>query len=193
MASTNSSVNAMKSAPLPTSWWARAVLVGGLVAFVLLVLGAIGTKLTIWKYTVGLLMFAGGFVLAAVGAITGLVALIIARKHERRADRMTALFGTVMCGAVLGIVLAYAVPGFKVPPIHDITTDIADPPMFSDVAMQARASAENKVQRDGKLDAAQRAGYPDLHSITSALSPAEALTLAVAVGRLRCSPGTGRR
>ena len=177
MASTDSSVNA----PLATSWWARAVLVGGLVAFVLLALGATGTRLTIWPFTVGLLMFVGGFLLAAIGALTGVFALINARKAERRADRMTAMFGTMLCGAVLGIVLAYTVPAFKVPPIHDITTNLADPPAYSQALLDIRGPTANGLKRDSVLDEKQRAAYPDLHTLDSTLTPAEAFTKALAV------------
>ena len=167
--------------PLPTSWWACSVFVGGLIAFALMLIGALGTRFGVWSFVPGLLMLLGSLVLGALGALTGIVALIVARRAERRADRATAMIGTVLCGAVLGIVLSYALPGMKVPPIHDITTDLTDPPSFSPEITAARGPKANPLTRDAKLEQAQRKGYPNLHSLTSPLAPAEAYRLALTV------------
>ena len=69
----------------------------------------------------------------------------------------------------------------KVPPIHDITTDLADPPGFSAELIAARGAQSNPLTRDAKLADAQRRGYPNLHSLATPLTPAEAYRLALAV------------
>ena len=177
MASTNSTL----IAPLPTSWWARAVFVGGLFAVALMVIAAFGTHFGVWSFVPGLLMLVGALLIGVIGALTGVVALILARRAERRADRGTAMIGTVLCGVVIGIVLSYALPGMKVPPIHDITTDLADVPTFSAELIAARGAQSNPLSRDAKVEAQQRAGYPRLHSLTSTLAPADAYRLALKV------------
>ena len=177
MASTNSKV----ITPLPTSWWARSVFVGGLIAAALMVVSAFGTRFGVWSFVPGLLLLLGALVLGALGALVGIIALIIARRSERRADRTTAMIGTLLCGAVLGIVLSYAIPGMKVPPIHDISTDLNDPPDYSAIIVAGRGAQSNPLTRDAKLAEAQRTGYPDLHTLDSALSTEEAYRLSLAV------------
>ena len=48
--------------PLPTSWWARSVFVGGLIAFALMLIGALGTRFGVWSFVPGLLMLLGSLV-----------------------------------------------------------------------------------------------------------------------------------
>ena len=57
--------------------------------------------------------------------------------------------------------------GRSVPPIHDITTDVADPPTF-DVVTTLRGPGTNPLDYDAaKLPTQQQAAYPDVKTITS--------------------------
>jgi uncharacterized protein (DUF1499 family) len=52
-----------------------------------------------------------------------------------------------------------------VPPIHDISTDLENPPMF-DAIVPLRADAANSLERSSEVTDLQRRGYPDLAPIT---------------------------
>ena len=71
---------------------------------------------------------------------------------------------------VLGLVV-FAIPfqlqrtARSVPPIHDITTDLENPPAFEAI-VPLRADAENSLERSPELTRQQREGYPDLAPIT---------------------------
>jgi uncharacterized protein (DUF1499 family) len=87
----------------------------------------------------------------------------------------------------LGLV-AFAIPyqwqstARRVPPIHDITTDIENPPVFQAV-MPLRADAPNKVERSPELDNQQRKGYPDIAPITLPTPPDQVFDRALAAAQ----------
>jgi uncharacterized protein (DUF1499 family) len=74
-------------------------------------------------------------------------------------------------GLVIGLVVAWVPWTWKqradsVPPIHDITTDLADPPAFEAI-LPLRAEAPNPSEYGGdSIAAQQREAYPDLAPLT---------------------------
>jgi uncharacterized protein (DUF1499 family) len=90
--------------------------------------------------------------------------------------------------AVLGLGVA-AIPAYwlhkarDAPPIHDISTDLGDPPNFVAV-LPRRGDRANPVDHGGAAVAeAQRRAYPDIQPLTIGLAPAEAFALALHVAR----------
>lgn len=143
---------------------ALLALVLGLAAALLVAVAAPGYRFGWWDLGVvfrWLFRFAAWGGLAAVA--TGLIAL--AGSLLGRSDRAVA--GAV--GLVLGL-LAAAVPlgmryqARQVPPIHDITTSIVDPPAFRAV-LPLRAGAPNPAAYDPVVADAQREAYPDIVTI----------------------------
>ena len=68
------------------------------------------------------------------------------------------------------------------PAIHDITTDLENPPTFSAVVAH-RADAPNKLDRSPQLAALQREGYADLAPITVKTPPDQTFDRALAVAQ----------
>ena len=93
---------------------------------------------------------------------------------------------------VIGILAGAAAAGFfgqqyytviTSPFIHDISTDLDDPPAFQALlAPRAEAGASNPPEHPG-ADAAlqQRAGYPDIQPLRVAANPAETFDKALAI------------
>ncbi|TDO02520.1 MULTISPECIES: DUF1499 domain-containing protein [Halomonas] len=141
-------------------------------------------------YRAGLLALGEAFSLLRYGAFValgaaglGLVGLIIAA-YTRRA--LPALLGGLV--VVAGLVLV-AVPWLQlqkaqaVPPIHDITTDMQDPPAFEALA-PAREAAPNAVTYPGEATARQqREAYPDIQPLVVEAPLAEVLATAEAAAR----------
>lgn len=131
-----------------------------LVAAALLLLAGPGARMEWWD-------FRTGFQLMRWAAYTGLAAAalaaaLVAAPRSRRAGLPALLFALV-----LGLLVAY-VPwhGMRqarsVPPIHDITTDTAQPPQFVAV-LPLRADAPNPAEYEGADIARQQlAAYPDI-------------------------------
>jgi uncharacterized protein (DUF1499 family) len=121
-----------------------------------------------------------------LGLLLGLIALVLApfalratRAGSGRSGRALAWLG-FGCGALLVAVLFVAArPGAGLPPINDISTDLADPPAFaSDPAGRGR----DMSYPAGFVPQVQ-AAYPDLAPIRVPADPARALALAEETAR----------
>jgi len=104
----------------------------------------------------GLLMFAGSAVLAFLAALLAGIAWL--RHHPNRMAGIVFAAAAVLCL----VPLSQIVPAFGKPPIHDIATDPADPPLFSAVLPLRRNAPNAIVPFDVKRTALQRKGYPDI-------------------------------
>jgi uncharacterized protein (DUF1499 family) len=121
-----------------------------------------------------------------LGLLLGLVALLLSpfalratRAAAGRTGRGLAWLG-FGCGALLvGTLAMSAQPGAGLPPINDITTDLADPPAFaSDPAGLGR-----DMTYPPEFVPQVEAAYPDLAPVLVSSKPAEALALAEQTAR----------
>ncbi len=158
------------------TWSAAAVLVGA----ALVLSAALG-------YRSGALQLIDSFSVlrwgARISAGAGAIALIAALWSAfRRLHWQNVLAG--LLAAALGFI-GYNIPAQQqaiarsVPPIHDITTDTADPPEFVAI-LPLRADAPNPPEYDPEVAAQQQEGYPDLSSITLDVPPYAAFEQALA-------------
>lgn len=109
------------------------------------IIGALGTKFGIWGYEIGLgfFVFRAGIYVLGIVAIISLLALIVALLRKPRVTRAIVIasigvllpFGFLAWGASVGGTAAAN-------PIHDVATDTADPPKFSQATMAARKKAK---------------------------------------------------
>jgi len=115
-----------------------------------------------------------GFKFGLFAGIAALVLLAIQLLFKRN----TASIGSALASAVLAIT-AIAIPlsmmntAKNVPPIHDISTDLVNPPEFIAIA-PLRADAPNPVAYAGaEVAEQQRTAYPDLQTLTYSQSKPE--------------------
>ncbi len=164
------------------AWWSRAVLITGIVAVVLPFLGALGTRFGLWNFKLGLLLWAVGLLIGLICFIGGIVALIAVQRHHRTAERMPVFLGTAFAAVMVVFLGAQVVGARGVPPIHDITTDIADPPEY-DAAIKLRGVGPdiNTLTYDAaKLPPLQQAAYPNVVPLDVSATPENAFDAAVA-------------
>jgi hypothetical protein len=103
---------------------------------------------------------------ALAAAVVSLVGLIVTLRRPRGARRGVALATASLLVAALlvSIPLGYRLGG-PTPPIHDITTDMQDPPEYVAV-LPLRADAPNPTEYRGEeIAAQQRAAYPDIQPL----------------------------
>ena len=172
------------------SRWSRAALISAVVALLLLPLGALGSRAELWSFLTGFMFLGGGALLATIGVVVGIVGLILARKANRAADRPGLYAGIVISVMVLAFLMAQFNTANSVPPIHNISTDILDPPTFDRVVLLREGSnpldydASKLVELPGEqvsYGELQRAAYPDVLTYESSVAPEQALDVAVLV------------
>ena len=137
----------------------------GLISLIAVLLVALAGPL----YKFGLIELATAFTGFKFGVFAGIAALILLA-IQLLFKRNTASIGSALISAVLAIT-AIAIPlsmmntAKNVPPIHDISTDLVNPPAFVAIA-PLRADAPNPVTYDGIETAEQqRIGYPELQTL----------------------------
>jgi uncharacterized protein (DUF1499 family) len=133
--------------------------------------------------------FRTGLELLGIAAMVGLVAAAISLIG------IVAIFftpgnkGIYLC--VLGLIISIPVAiiplymryQIKVPPIHDITTDMTNPPAFVSV-LPLRKDAYNKPEYGGADVAAQQTkAYPDIKTLTLDMPPDKAFSKALDVAK----------
>jgi len=148
-------------------------IISALAAAALLLSGP-GTRAGWWDFKTGLMLFAGAFIIGVLGLLISGIAWLRTRPNAVAAA--AAIVGLLI--ALLPLVQIVAARGK--PPIHDVSTDVADPPRFSAV-LPLRAGFPNKVSDsvDEATARAQRTAYPDLTTLDVPLAPDAAFTKAV--------------
>ncbi|MGP4717399.1 DUF1499 domain-containing protein [Psychrobacter sp. T6-6] len=137
----------------------------GLISLIAVLLVALAGPL----YKFGMIELATAFAGFKFGVFAGIAALVLL-VIQLLFKRNTASVGSALISAVLAIT-AIAIPvsmmstAKKVPPIHDISTDLANPPTFVAIA-PLRADAPNPAAYAGAETAEQqRKAYPDLKTL----------------------------
>ena len=153
------------------------------VALLLLAIAPVGWRFGWWPYRFALnsLMPASGLI-AAITVILG--TLIMAMRWPELNPRAVA---TLSVALVLALALVYVPFHYyrlysTYPSVHDITTDIDDPPTFNAV-LPARAAehASSVTYDDPRLPQLQKTAYPDVVPIMAALSVTTAFDAALGV------------
>jgi uncharacterized protein (DUF1499 family) len=144
------------------------------------VLGPVLIQLGLVKPLFGFQAFFG------LGLLLGLVALVLApfalratRPASGRTGRGLAWLGLACGAALVAVLFLTAGPGAGLPPINDITTDLADPPAFA----SDPAGADRDMTYPEAFAAQVREAYPDLQPIRVSSEPARALERAEQTAR----------
>lgn len=144
---------------------------------VVLLAAPAGYRLGLLSLRVALVrMVPGGVVAAAVALVVSVAAVVLARIGGR--PQSVAWVGFVASVLVVAFPAFEIVRARMVPAIHDITTDTEDVPPFVALAPQ-RSAAPNGGDYEGKdVARLQHEAYPDVESLRSNRSPADAFELA---------------
>lgn len=139
--------------------WTRLGLIAALISAVLLVAGPLGTRAGLWP-------FVAGFGMLALSVLLGLSSLGLAVIGGLKTGQWTLPLVALAIGLIV-----VAIPSRVIllargaPPIHEISTDTADPPPFVAV-LPLRAAAVNPPEYGGAPVAEQqRRAFPDIQPI----------------------------
>jgi uncharacterized protein (DUF1499 family) len=99
--------------------------------------------------------------LVLTGLFSLMVLFVLVRSGRRGGGTHCLLSAAVSLPALIGV-LVVGMQGAKAPPIHDITTDMDNPPVFR-AAQALRRSGDNGTEYPGMAAAErQRQAYPDI-------------------------------
>ena len=162
---------------------ARAGLLLTLLGALSLLLSGAGSRWDWWDFRTGFAIFRWtlyGGLGALVVALAGLVLALLGRAKN---TALLSIATLVLLIAVAVVPVSHLRAAGRVPPIHDITTDLDDPPRFVAV-LPHREGAPNTAEHGGAaLAAQQRAGYPDLGPARFTAPPERVFARAVDVAR----------
>jgi uncharacterized protein (DUF1499 family) len=158
------------------SWGAAALLVALIAALLLLVAGP-GYRVGIWELQTGFLLIRWAVYVGLAGLVLAGVALWQAR--GRSAFGALAL---ILSLVAVGIPLRFYRMAASVPPIHDITTDTANPPTF-DAVVPLRKDARNSLDYSQEVARQQRDAYPDIKPLVLEIPAAQVFDRAVRAAR----------
>lgn len=159
----------------------RALLVSAVVLLIILITGPLGYKFSmvpLQPSLVSLLIAVAG---GALVFLIGLVYLVIAMRSDLGRNRNLVIVSMILGVVPVGIIGPQMAAAGDVPPIHDITTDTANPPAFVAI-VPLRENAPNGYEYGvseawpaEKLGATTMEAYPGLKPIESDLSVADAV------------------
>lgn len=144
----------------------------GLIAVALVMAGAFGAGFGLWPFGPGLLMVAAGFLLSLFALGLGLFAA--ARNRSGSGLGPKIVIGMLGAVAALGSVGPWVYRGFAYPPIHDVSTDLANPPSFT--VLPPRKDNLAGVGTIAAWQALHAKAYGDIQPLTIAIAPDVAIT-----------------
>lgn len=134
------------------------------VALAFVVVGALLQRLGWLPFPLAFYLFGIGLLVSSLFALYALASVFrhLARGQPCRSQLHIAFLTAAPAMLVLAIV---GVDGFKAPPIHDLSTDIHDPPQFR-FAQARRREGDNSLDYGGEdIAALQVEAYPDLKTV----------------------------
>ena len=156
-----------------TLWASRLILF----AWPIVILALASFRLDLMSFKVPLLAVALGVLLAAIGIVLLILGLLLgAFKGQATLSSGVAVIYFIAAFIIVAPAIQTIMVGASVPPIHDITTDPDDPPIFAHVPSIRKAS-DNSLELDAGVIDQQRKAYPDLAALILSQSKAEAMIL----------------
>ena len=124
-----------------------------------------------------------GVYIAIGAAVILLLGAIVARPGTEKKGFALAVLGLVIAAPIIIIPVLWLQNARSVPPIHDITTDINNPPQFSAI-IPLREDAPNSVEYGGPAVAKQqKLAYPDIEPLLLNVNPDLAFSAALATAQ----------
>lgn len=169
--------------PHRTSRLALAGFAAGALALLVMAVGGPGTRAGFWDFRTGFSLLRWGGMLGLGAMAVALAGMVRARPGSGRRGLSLAALGFLLGLLAFLIPWAWRESAAGAPPIHDITTDLQDPPLFQAI-LPLRADAPNPAEYGGpEVAEQQRAAYPDLRTLDLAIPPAEAFDRALRAAR----------
>ncbi len=162
---------------------ARAGFIIAFASVLAALMAALGTRYGQWDFMTGISVFRWAAYGAIAGAALSLIGLIASLRIVIQRGFFWAFLGLLIGGSFVGTALYWKHVADSVPPIHDITTDTQDPPVFVEIPRLLKNSDNSPVYGGKKVAEQQRKAYPDIVPLILRIPPDEAFGKALAKAR----------
>ena len=147
------------------------------------VISGLGTRWGWWYFTTGFVILRWSAVAGLLAALVSLIGGILSGWKIRRTGVTIVLAGLLVGAVIAGIPWSWMRTAKQVPRIHDITTDMENPPRFVSI-MPLRKDAPNSPEYGGPgIALLQRAGYPDIQPLVLPIPAVSAFERALQAAR----------
>jgi hypothetical protein len=154
-----------------------------LVAATLLVAAGFGTRLGLWHFRTGFDLLRYGAYCGAAAFLVALAAALLSFRGRHLPGFILALVAMVGGLLITAIPMTWKLDAGRLPRIHDITTDITNPPGFVAI-LPLRADAANPATYGGaEVAALQSRAYPDIKTVILELPLPQAFDAALGAAR----------
>jgi len=146
-------------------------------------LAGFGSRLNLWHFRTGFTMLKWAAYGGAAAVLVSLAGAIAAGRGGYWRGVIFAVAGIAVGGAVFAVPYSWRLKAQSVPPIHDITTDIAKPPQFVAI-LPLRQGAPNPATYGGpEVAVKQLEAYPDIQPLLLNTPLPQAFEQALAAAR----------
>lgn len=136
----------------------------GWISLLVLLFGALSFRFGWLPFRVSFSAYGLGLVGCALVVVAAGVAVFVTMARGGDTGRWLLLL--VVCAIPVAIVVArVGVAGFRAPPIHDITTDTVNPPLYQFAQTRRRAGDNSLVYVGEEVAVLQRQAYPDIQTL----------------------------
>jgi uncharacterized protein (DUF1499 family) len=181
-------MNAETFPPLAANAWPTRTTRAGLwvagIGILVVLMSGPANRFGLTDFRAALLALGIGALMALLGALLTAIGLLTAAARRAPAPRRLAAAGLVVSLGILAYVLFWVAQARAAPTLHEVSTDLDDPPVF--VALKGareRTRGANPADyvaeiegRSGRIDvpALQRKSYPDIQPLTLDVTTDEA-------------------
>jgi len=150
----------------------------GIASLIALLMSGAGTRLGLWVFGTGFSILRWSAYVGAAAAVLALIAGIWLMASRKQRPPVLLVIGLLAGFAAFWMPYSQQAKARSVPPIHDITTDTQDPPLFQAI-LPLRADARNPPEYlGGEITEQQLKAYPDIRTLALKASPAQAFAAA---------------
>lgn len=150
------------------------------VALLLLLSSGFGARLDLWHFRTGFSMLKVAAYIGLGCALLALVSGVLALRKRHLMAVLLSLLALVLAIIAFGVPYSWKLKAQSYPRIHDISTDLDNPPQFVAIA----PLRQGVVQHGGAAVAAQQLkAYPDIKTLVLPLSKEQAFSAALTAAR----------
>lgn len=180
--------------PKGSNWSGKTIFALGAGSVVLALVAGLGSGWGMWEFRFGFQLLMIAFAIALLAIAGGIGVGVWARRKGRSAPRPLRWAGMAIAAALALWLLSFAYTARTVPAIHDISTDLADPPQFKALAVRKDYLDQipgaddpdmrgmNPLQRWAAIHAK---AYGDIRSVRIAMPVTDAVAKAERLAQLR--------